>query len=169
MATVKKIGIKSKEARKRTILKKKPVKLPSVINGVKVSEIPVKKKDRRKLLKRVLKIYQGKMLYCPALRSHVLVNGNSVSETKFHASSSINSTVAALNLKLILKNARFLKTAPSKDNGRQKDMDIKHQNILFCPLKDFGIAKITIGEMSKGGMLHYCISSITLEMFKKDE
>lgn len=169
MATVKKIGIKSKEARKRTILKKKPVKLPSVINGVKVSEIPEKTKKRLKLLKKELKIYQGKMLYCPALKSHVWITGNSVAETSFHASHSINSTVAALNLKLILKNARFLKNAPAKDNGRQRSMDIKLQKILFCPLKDFGIAKITVGEMNKEGLVHYCITSIILEKFINEE
>ena len=57
---------KSKDVRKKTILKKKPVRLPSVINGVKVSEIPAKTKLRLKLLKKELKVYQGKKLYCPS-------------------------------------------------------------------------------------------------------
>ncbi len=160
---------KSKDVRKKTILKKKPVRLPSVINGVKVSEIPAKTKLRLKLLKKELKVYQGEKLYCPSLRTHVLITGNSVAETSYHASHSVNSTVAALSLKQILKNARFLKATAAKDNGRQKSMDIKQQKILFCPLKDFGIAKITVGEMSKGGLVHYCITSIVLEKFINEE
>ena len=164
-----KTDIKSKEARKRSILKKKPVKLPSVVNGVKISDIPEKTKLRLKILKKELKVYQGEKLYCPSLRAHVLITGNSVAETSYHASHSVNSTVAALNLKQILKNARLLKTTPAKDNGRQKSMDIKQQKILFCPLSGFGIAKITVGEMNKGGMVHYCITSITLEKYENEE
>lgn len=95
------IKVKTKEARKKTILKKKPVKLPSVINGVKVSEIPEKKKERAKLLQKELQRYKGKKLYCPALRAHVDVTHQSVGETKYHASKCVNSTVAALNLRLI--------------------------------------------------------------------
>lgn len=164
-----KSDIVTKESRKRSILKKKPVKLPSVVNGVKISDIPEKKKERRRLLKKELKIYLGEKLYCPALKAHVLVDGNSVDETKFWASKSINSTVAALNLKLILKNARLLKTEPAKDNKRQREMDIEWQKILFCPLKSFGIAKITVGKTHKQGMIHYCITSITLEKYKNEE
>lgn len=164
-----KSDIVTKESRKRSILKKKPVKHPSVVNGVKISDIPEKKKERLKLLKRELKIYMNEKIYCPSLRTHVLITGNSISETKHYARLSIKSTVAALNLKLILKNARLLTTYQAKNNGRQTSMGIRTMKVLFCPLKDFGIAKITVGEMNKGGTVHYCITSITLEKFLNEE
>ncbi|MBQ8761350.1 MAG: hypothetical protein IJZ06_08025 [Bacteroidales bacterium] len=164
-----KAGIVTKESRKRSILKKKPVKLPSVVNGVKISDIPEKKKERAKFLQKELKRYQGKQLYCPALRSHVEITAKSISETKHHASAHINSTIAALNLRIIIKNAHFLKTTSVKGNSMQsKKMDLKDMITLICPLKKYGFAKLTVGKRYNNELVQYCITAIKLEWLKEE-
>lgn len=158
-----------KERRKKNILKKKPLKLPSEINGIKIRNIPENRKGRMTLLTKEMTIYLNHKIYCPALKSQVLITQESLDETSYWASKSFDSTVVALNLKLLLKNVRILKSDSAKDNIKQTAMGIEEMKILYCLLKDFGVAKVTVGKKSEGDMVYYCISSISLSRFKNKE
>lgn len=163
-----KAGIVTKESRKRSILKKKPVKLPSVVNGVKISDIPETINERRKFLLERLNRYKGKKIFCPALNDNVYVTKASIDEMVHRAGRYTNATIVALNLKTIIKNASYLKRNVAKDNRRQKELRLKEMITLICPIKKYGLAKLTIGKRYSGRLIQYCVTVIKIEWLKEE-
>lgn len=114
---------------------------------------------RREFLKKELSKFQGKKFRCPCLGGvPVKIIGDSVVEIAEHASKSLASTKAALQLPKLINEARFFKMYLPKNNRSQKKI-FKFIFIyeLHCP-KEKGFTKIMVGVRETGNFLQYCIT-----------
>ena len=103
----------------------------------------------------------SKAVFNTNLNDNINVRYLSITETMRHAAKNYLSTLAVLQLDIILKSAYQVgKPSPIK-------MDIKNQSefsemiIMECPLVGIGTAKLTVGVKKKTGMkIQYCITAI---------
>ena len=104
----------------------------------------------------------SKAVYNTHLKDYINVRFLSINETVHHASMSYLSTLAVLQLDLILKNAFQVGKAqkPKLDNKNQSEFS--KMLIMECPLVGIGTAKLTVGVKKKTGMkIQYCITAIS--------
>ena len=103
----------------------------------------------------------SKAVYNTHLKDFINVRFLSINETIHHASMSYLSTLAVLQLDLVLKTARQGRKPvnPKPDNKNQADFS--KILIMECPLIGIGTAKLTVGVKKKSGMkIQYCITAI---------
>jgi len=103
----------------------------------------------------------SKAVYNTNLKDYINVRFLSINETIHHASMSYLSTLAVLQLDLILKNAYQVGKPqdPKPDNKNQSEFS--KMLIMECPLVGIGTAKLTVGVKKKTGMkIQYCITAI---------
>ena len=103
----------------------------------------------------------SKAAYNTNLKDYINVRFLSINETIHHASMSYLSTLAVLQLDLILKTAHQVgkPVKPKPDNKNQADFS--KILIMECPLIGIGIAKLTVEVKKKTGMkIQYCITAI---------
>ena len=103
----------------------------------------------------------SKAAYNANLKDYINVRFLSINETIHHASMSYLSTLAVLQLDLILKTAHQVgkPVKPKPDNKNQADFS--KILIMECPLIGIGTAKLTVGVKNKTGMkIQYCITAI---------
>ena len=103
----------------------------------------------------------SKAAYNTNLKDYINVRFLSINETIHHASMSYLSTLAVLQLDLILKTAHQVgKPAKPKPNNKNQ-ADFSKILIMECPLIGIGTAKLTVGVKKKTGMkIQYCITAI---------
>lgn len=104
----------------------------------------------------------SKAVYNTNLKDFINVRFLSINETIHHASMSFLSTLAVLQLDLILKNAYQVgkPQEPKPDNKNQNEFS--KMLIMECPLVGIGTAKLTVGVKKKTGMkIQYCITAIS--------
>ena len=104
----------------------------------------------------------SKAVYNPHLKDYINVRFLSINETVHHASMSYLSTLAVLQLDLILRNAIQVgkPQKPKPDNKNQSEF--YKMIIMECPLIGIGTAKLTVGVKKKTGMkIQYCITAIS--------
>ncbi len=91
----------------------------------------------------------SKAAYNTNLKDYINVRFLSINETIHHASMSYLSTLAVLQLDLILKTAHQVgkPVKPKPDNKNQADFS--KILIMECPLIGIGIAKLTVGVKKK--------------------
>ena len=102
----------------------------------------------------------SKAAYNTNLKDYINVRFLSINEIH-HASMSYLSTLAVLQLDLILKTAHQIgkPVKPKPDNKNQADFS--KILIMECPLICIGTAKLTVGVKKKTGMkIQYCITAI---------
>ena len=94
----------------------------------------------------------SKSVYNTHLKDYINVRFLSINETVHHASMSYLSTLAVLQLDLILKNAYQVgkPQEPKPDNKNQSEFS--KMLIMECPLVGIGTAKLTVGVKKKTGM-----------------
>lgn len=124
--------------------------------------------NRRELIRCALKSL-AKPIYCTALKSNVSVIKKGVEETVRYASISQSSTMFALNLTDILREAVYV---CELEPHNQNQAPFKSMHLLICPVKRYGYAKIVIGEFYDNTKdlpkySHYCITKISLKQIKK--
>ena len=122
-------------------------------------------KGREQIISEVYKKWYeknpSKAVYNESLKDYINVRFLSINETIHHASRSFLSTLAVLQLDLILRNAYQVgkPVAPKPDNKNQ--VDFSQMLIMECPLAGIGIAKLTVGVKKKTGMkIQYCITAL---------
>ena len=102
-----------------------------------------------------------KAVYNSDLKEDINVRYLSITETIRHAAKSYLSTLAVLQLDLILRNAcQVGKPMPPK-KGIKNQCEFSEMIIMECPLIGIGTAKLTVGVKKKSGMkIQYCITAI---------
>ena len=106
----------------------------------------------------------SKSVFNHNLKDYINIRFVSINETIHHASRSFLSTLAVLQIDLILRNAYQIgkPVKPKLDNKKQEDFS--EIIIMECPLIGMGTAKLTVGVKKKSGMkIQYCITAIGIK------
>lgn len=129
-----------------------------------LSTIPTTRHKRRIFLEDTLSSLVDIPIPCPALNGTVRLIPKSAGETACWASLSRKSTVCALNVIPIIKNATLVTGPIDPKNNRQiKEFKFKHKYILYTHVKYYGIARLVIGERGKGNFIQYCVTSLSIK------
>lgn len=113
---------------------------------------------RRRIIESHLNKIKGKSFKCPCLGGvPVFVTARGISETAAHAAKSRKSTMAALELPEIIKNARFHKMHIPKDNGQRTRMKFEFIYELHSKT-DYGNCKLIVGVRISSQFLHYSVT-----------
>ena len=103
-----------------------------------------------------------KAVYNADLKDVINVRYLSITETMRHAAKSYLSTLAVLQLDLILRNACQIGEPVPTKVGIKNQNEFSEMIIMECPLVGIGIAKLTVGVKKKTGMkIQYCITAIS--------
>ena len=102
-----------------------------------------------------------KAVYNVDLQDEINVRFLSVTETMRHAAKSYLSTLAVLQLDLILRNARKIGVPMPVKKGVKNQSEFDKMIIMECELIGIETAKLTVGVKKKTGMkIQYCITAI---------
>lgn len=145
----------------------KNIKLPSITNNSSytLAMLPDTIADRRDLLEQQLSQLIGIQQYCFDLKDSVSIKKSSVKEIMFRASTSKESTLAALNLIDVIIHSKFI-PPPTPPHGKtQASLHIDSMFELRCKIKRLGVVKLTIGQTEKGKIV-YCITKFYFEKIK---
>lgn len=105
----------------------------------------------------------SKSVYNADLKDEINVRFLSVNETIHHASKSYLSTLAVLQLDLILRNAHQIGKPVKVKPEVKNQSDFSKMIIMECPLIGIGTAKLTVGVKKKSGMkIQYCITALAV-------
>ena len=104
----------------------------------------------------------SKAAYNADLREVINVRFLSITETMRHAAKSYLSTLAVLQLDLILKNAYQVGEPVPPKAGIKNQSEFSEMIIMECPLVGIGTAKLTVGVKKKTEMkIQYCITALS--------
>ena len=102
-----------------------------------------------------------KAVFNTNLNDYINVRFLSINETMRHAAKTFLSTLAVLQLDLILKNAYQVGESCPPKAGVNNQKVFSEIIVMECPLVGIGIAKLTVGVKKKSGMkIQYCITAI---------
>ena len=146
----------------------KNLKLPSITNnsGFTLAMIPDTIVARRNMLVQKLSQLIGIQQYCVDLRDSVSIIKSSIKEIMFRASTSKESTLAALNLMDVIVHAKYIPPQTQPHGNTQASLHINSMFELRCRIKRLGVVKLTIGQTAKGKIV-YCITKFYFEKIKK--
>lgn len=122
-------------------------------------------KERERIISEVYRKWYAdnpsKAVFNHNLKDYIHIRFVSINETIHHASRSFLSTLAVLQLDLILRNAYQIGRPVKPKSGDRNQEDFSKIIIMECPLIGMGIAKLTVGVKKKTGMkIQYCITAI---------
>jgi hypothetical protein len=145
-------------------------KIPTIKNNVSKSilaEIPDgnKEKDKKKrkdILKRELLPLNNMFVPNCSLLAKVKIEWKGIKETLHHASQNKKSTIAALNIENVIKNAVFIRMDKPKAGQQTKKFKFDIMFILGANIAEIGNVKLTVGYGTKKGFLYYCITAIKI-------
>ena len=120
--------------------------------------IPDTVQERRLFLNKEMKQFIGKSVLCPALGVTVEFTRASYNETIRNAAISKNSTIAALNVLRLIKNARFVKMDIPISNKQRQTFQFIFVFIPNSHLIGYGDVKILVGAQERGKFLHYSVT-----------
>ena len=123
-----------------------------------LSEIPETVQGRRLFLNKEMKPYIGKSVHCPALGVTVEFTRASYNETIRNAATSKSSTIAALNILRLIKNASYVNMDIPQSNKQKKTFQFIFVFILKSYLIGYGDVKILVGVQEIGRFLHYSVT-----------
>lgn len=123
-----------------------------------LSEIPETVQERRLFLNKEMLKYIGRTISCPALGVTVEFTRASYNETIRNAAISESSTIAALNILRLIKNASFVSMDVPKSNKQKKTFQFIFVFILKSYLLGYGDVKIIVGVQEIGRFLHYSVT-----------
>ena len=123
-----------------------------------ISKIPETIQERRLFLNKAMFKYIGKTINCPALGVTVEFTRASYHETIRNAAISKNSTIAAMNVLRLIKNACFMEMDLPQSNKQKKTFQFVFVFILKSHLIGYGDVKILVGAQEKGKFLHYSVT-----------
>ena len=123
-----------------------------------LSKIPETVQERRLFLNKEMLKYIGKTVNCPALGVTVEFTRASYNETIRNASINKSSTIAALNIMRLIKNASYVSMDIPKSNKQKKAFQFIFVFILKSNLIRYGNVKILVGVQEIGRFLHYSVT-----------
>ena len=123
-----------------------------------LSEIPDTVQERRIFLNKQIKHFIGESVHCPALGVNVEFTRASYHETIRNAAINKNSTIAALNVMRLIRNASFVTMDLPKSNKQKKTFQFIFVFILKSYLIGYGDVKILVGAQERGDFLHYSVT-----------
>ena len=123
-----------------------------------LSEIPETVQERRLFLNKEMLKYIGKTINCPALGVAVEFTRASYNETIRNAAISKSSTIAALNILRLIKNASYVSMDIPQSNKQKKTFQFIFVFILKSYLIGYGDVKILVGVQEIGRFLHYSVT-----------
>lgn len=141
---------------------KKPYSIKCNLSKETLRRIPERRRDRRVMLQKWLSTFVGKDYPCPVLGGRVKVIKKSVSETANHACLDRRSTICAMMLPDVIKNARLVKTDTPKTGRQTKEFFFKKLHVLEVHINYYGDARLTVGERAAGNFVEYCITHIKI-------
>ena len=100
----------------------------------------------------------GKTVNCPALGVTVEFTRASYNETIRNAAISKSSTIAALNILRLIKNASYVSMDIPQSNKHKKTFQFIFIFILKSHLIGYGDVKILVGVQEIGRFLHYSVT-----------
>lgn len=107
--------------------------------------------------------HPSKSVFNHYLNDFINIRFVSINETIHHASRSFLSTLAVLQIDLILKNAYQIGEPVEPKEGNKNQKDFSEIIIMECPLIGIETAKLTVGVKKKNGMkIQYCITAIVV-------
>ena len=123
-----------------------------------LSEIPETVQGRRLFLNKEMLKFIGKTVNCPALGVTVEFTRASYNETIRNAAISKSSTIAALNILRLIKNASYVSMDIPQSNKQKKTFQFIFVFILKSHLIGYGDVKILVGVQEIGRFLHYSVT-----------
>lgn len=123
-----------------------------------LSEIPETVQGRRLFLNKEMLKYIGSTINCPALGVTVEFTRASYNETIRNAAISKSSTIAALNILRLIKNASYVSMDIPQSNKQKKTFQFIFVFILKSYLIGYGDVKILVGVQEIGRFLHYSVT-----------
>lgn len=146
---------------KRTI--RKPKAYPTEKARLKKNGVPAGKeararKRRRKAATKALKQLQGGSVKNTATGKSVRIVGNSVKETVHHAQGDTLSTLAAMDAKRQIRDAKPVRIAKAKANRRQKEMKLDEVTVMKGKLLTME-TKVITGKQKQGDTVLYSITA----------
>ena len=126
--------------------------------GRSLNTIPNTVQERREFLKEKLSVYNNKFIYCKALNAKIEITTNSIKETAHNACVSKESTLAALHIKKILKEAKLIGIDKPQSNVQIKKFKFVNVYILEEYFLPIGIVKAIVGIRINNNYLEYSIT-----------
>lgn len=123
-----------------------------------LSKIPETVQGRRLFLNKEMLKYIGRSVNCPALGVMVEFTRASYNETIRNAAISKSSTIAALNILRLIKNASYFNMDIPQSNKQKKTFQFIFIFILKSYLIGYGDVKILVGVQEIGRFLHYSVT-----------
>ena len=135
-----------------------PIEIPT---GDSKDDIKIREEIISEVYRKWYENNPSKSVYNADLKDEINVRFLSVNETIHHASKSYLSTLAVLQLDLILRNAHQI-GKPVKTKPEVKNQSVFTKMLIMeCPLIGIGTAKLTVGVKKKSGMkIQYCITAL---------
>ena len=129
------------------------------------------KEDIKKREKVISDVYRkwyeenpSKAVYNADLNDVINVRFLSINETIRHASKSFFSTLAVLQLDVILRSAHKVGDSMPPKMGVKNQSVFEEMIIMECPLIGIGLVKMTVGVKKKTGMkVQYCITALGIK------
>ena len=151
-----------REKKKRTTPASKK-KYPTEKVRLKKKGVPTGKdgrarKKRRKAVTKTLKTLQGGSIRNTATGKSVRIVKGSIKETAHHAQGDTLSTIAAMDARRQIRDAKPVRTAKPKNNKRQKEMNIVEMTVMKGKLLTTE-TKVLTGKTTDGSELLYSITA----------
>lgn len=108
--------------------------------------------SRRRAIVATLKPLQGSTVRNIALNKHININKAGISETAYHGSKDELSTIASMDAKRQLRNAKPVATSKAKTNRRQREMRIKTMKGMRGRIIG-GTTNVNVGELRSGRLV----------------
>ena len=123
-----------------------------------IEAIPSSIQLRRTFIKKQLSPLKDCEVFCGSLGVYVKIENKSIVEIAENASVSINSTIAALNLLNLVRNAEFEKFYMPTSNTQITKFGAVFIISLKAMLMEYGNAKILIAATEYRGALYYSVT-----------
>ncbi len=123
-----------------------------------IDAIPMTVQLRRSFIKKQLSPLKDCVAFCGSLGVYVKIENKSINEIAGNASVSIKSTMAALNLLNLVKNAEFERFYVPTSNTQTNKFGAVFMIGLKALLIGYGNAKILVAATEHRGVLYYSVT-----------
>lgn len=114
-------------------------------------------RQRRGMLKNFLAAYSEMEMISPKL-GKVYISPRGIKETAEHASRSVESTIAAMNMRSVVENAILIARHTPKQNQQVKRFGFVEICELAVKMRGVGDVKLMVGRMGNNFYVEYCIT-----------
>ncbi|MBQ3689433.1 MAG: hypothetical protein II937_06140 [Bacteroidales bacterium] len=146
------------------------ITLPTIKNnsGYTLKNIPNTLADRKKLLRQELSPLVGSSEFCKNLHDDVHIYSHlPIREIMNHSAISKDSTLAALNLIEVIKNAVRVGKPSAPHSNVQLNRGVAAIIEMRCKIKGVGTVKLTIAKKKQGEYTAYCLTKFRYEKIER--